>query len=291
MICRMLSLTLLATLMATSAVAGNNPPEGIDRDWYVKHYDFYTIPDTFFTYEGEFIFPEGFHRPDSSSLTPFQFWMSHFPTWHGGKSVGAWGGGRYRKPDSVSRVVHFPWHTRGFTDCGIPIRLMAEFLRYQHREFDLEIIPKNGATITYEEFLKGKAVYSNRGVLRFDPDEPRDTSVSEYNRCMYLGMHNTTYRSLTANCDSITPDELAPGDLLVGHDEKSKEGFTYVIMNMLVNDEGDKIYTFATGCPKICDFHVPLVSEDRRDPWLTVEEIIEYAPEFEHTGFFRLRLD
>jgi len=285
---RILFLVFLATLALASAFAGSNPPEGIDRDWYVKHYDFFTIPDTFYTYEGEFIFPEGFHRPDSSSLTPFQFWMSHFPTWHSGKSVGAWGGSRYRVPDSISRVVHFPWHTRGFNDCGIPIRLMGEFLRYQHREFDLEIIPKNGVTITYEEFLKGKPVYNNRGALRFNPDEQRDTSITEYNRSVYLGMHNTNYRSLTANCDSIAPAELAPGDLYVGHDEKSKEGFTYVIMNMLVNDEGKKIYTFATGCARTCDFHVPLVSEDRRNPWLTVEEIIEFAPDFEHTGFFRL---
>ena len=286
---------LLATaallIGAMSILAWGNPPEGIDYDWYKQNYDFMAIPDTFFTYEGEFTIPDGFHRPDSSQMTPFQYWISHFPIWHHGKSVGQEGGMRKFKYTEICRAVHLPWRSRLFTDYGIPLRILAEFLRFQHREYDLKVMPKRGKLLTYEQWLKGKPVYNNVREVYFQPSEQREPSAAEYYAFLALCQENSNYKSLAENCDSLAAPDLAPGDLYIGHDESGKTGFVYVLMNMFINDQGMKIYTFATGCPYACDFYMPLVNEDRNNPWLTLEQIKSMAPVAEHTGFYRMRVE
>ncbi len=284
-------LVVAGLLLLTAPVLGSgNPPEDIDYEWYKENYDFIAIPDTFFTYEGEFIIPDGFHRPDSTEMTPYQYWISHFPIWHHGKSVGEIGGRRKYKYTEICRSVHLPWRTRLFTDYGIPLRLLAEFLRFQHRDYDLKILPKKGELLTYENWLKGKPVYNNVREVYIQPSEQRDSSASEYYAFLAICQENTRYKSLTNNCDTIAESDLAPGDLYIGYDKSGKTGFVYVLMNMFINDQGNKIYAFATGCPFACDFHMPLVNEDRNDPWLTVEQITSLAPAAEHTGFYRLRI-
>ena len=136
----------------------------------------------------------------------------------------------------------------------------------------------------------GKPVYNNVREVYIHPSEQRDSSASEYYAFLAICQENTRYKSLTNNCDTIAESDLAPGDLYIGYDKSGKTGFVYVLMNMFINDQGNKIYAFATGCPFACDFHMPLVNEDRNDPWLTVEQITSLAPAAEHTGFYRLRI-
>ena len=78
---------------ATADSGDVEQPETL-RDWYLKHYDFFSIKDTVFTFETEFEMPDGYRRPDSADLTPFQNWVSHFPLWHRWKPVGNWRGGK-----------------------------------------------------------------------------------------------------------------------------------------------------------------------------------------------------
>jgi hypothetical protein len=276
--------------LSCPALAGDNPPAGIDRAWYVKHYDFMAIPDTFFTYEQQFKIPEGFHRPDSAALTPFQYWVSHFPIWHDGKSVGAIGGSILYDYHKICRAVHLPWRQRTFTDRAIPIRILAEWLRYRHREYDFQVIPKKGQLLTYRDWLKGTPVYNSDMKVSLKPAPQRDSSAYEFYDFLELCMYNTSYRSITQNCDSIPEAEVAPGDIYAGYDETGKKGFTYVIMNVFLNSAGEKLYAVATGCPLACDFHMPLVNNDRNNPWLTLAGVRALAPGTANTGFFRFRI-
>lgn len=260
------------------------------RDWYLKTYDFYSIKDTVFTFETEFEMPVGYRRLDSADLTPFQNWVSHFPLWHRWKPVGIWKGGKAFEADQISRVVHLPWKGPVFKDYAIPLRILAEFLRYRHCEFDLHVIPKLGDTLRYEDWLKGKPVYTGIGKVFFKPSEPREPSPFEYFRFLDLCMRNTSYLSLAENCDSINDNEIAPGDLFIAHDEKGRTGSVYVVINMLVNDEGKKLYIVATGCSEACDFHVPLFNNNRNYPWITVEGIRSLDSGMARSSFFRFRI-
>lgn len=274
----------------TTAYSGEDQKPLSIHDWYSIHYDFISMEDTIYTFETEFEMPEGYRRPDSADLTPFQNWVSHFPLWHRWKPVGVWKGGKAFERDQISRVVHLPWMGRNFRDYAVPLRILAEFLRYQLREFDLQVIPRLGDTLRYTEWLKGKPVYSGRGEVFFKPSRQREHNPYEYFQFLDLCMQNTSYLSLAENCDSIKEGEIAPGDLFIVHDEKGRTGFVYVILNMLINDAGGKLYVVATGCPEACDFHIPLVNEDRNYPWITIERTKSLGSNLPHAGFFRFKI-
>ncbi len=261
--------------------------------WYHEQYPFISMTDTIYTFESEFTFPEGFSRPDSSALTPYQNWVARIPIWHQYKAVGVWKGGKAFEKDEVSRVVHIPWRGPTYTDLGFPLRILAEFCRRNRTEFGMQIVTKgDGDTLDYGAWLKGKEVLSPLGSPRLVPALERDSSELEFYRFLNMAMQHQTYQSLAANGDSLPGDQALPGDLLIGHDDRGKTGKAFVILNMLVNDTGDRLYAVATGCPApdACDFHIPLVSLDRNFPWLNQTQLEELVRDYPHRGYFRLRV-
>ncbi len=287
---RIISTACVLMIIFTAAYSRQGPQPDTLRDWYVKHYDFFTIKDTVYTFETEFEFPDGYRRPDSTDLTPFQNWVSRFPLWHQWKPIGMWRGSKMFEADQVSRAVHLPWRGKVFRDYAIPLRILAEFLRYKHCEFDLHVIPKSGDTLRYEDWLNGKPAYTSSGEVFFKPSEERGHDDIEFYRFLDLCMRNTSYLSLVENCDSITENEIAPGDLFIAHDDKGNTGLVYVIINMLVNKDDKKLFAVATGCPEACDFHIPLLSDNRNYPWIPSKRIRALGHDMPHSGFFRLRV-
>jgi hypothetical protein len=281
-------LIVLLTGGTLSAQPDKPVPEMLQ--WYYQHYPFVTMKDTIYTLETEYDYPEGFYRPDSSDLTPFQSWVSRFPLWHQWKPVGHWKGQKLFEHQEISRVVHLPWRGDRFTDQRIPLRILGEWLFYRHRESELRVVPKVGDTLRYEDFLGGELRYNNRMVPFFHPTERREPSSREYYRFMLTCLDQTSHQSLAANCDTITAEDLAPGDLLIAHDETGKKGRVYVVLLKLVNDEGERLFVVACGCEEACDFHIPLLTEDRHRPWVTAQRIEQLAGEFAHRGLFRFRI-
>jgi hypothetical protein len=192
--------------------------------------------------------------------------------------------------DEISRPIHLPWKGSRFTDKAIPLRILGEWLFYLHREPEFRILPRAGDTLRYEDFLGGDLRYNNRMQPFFQPSERRRPSPREYYRFMMLCIDNSTYRSLAANCVSIKPDDLMPGDLLIAQNETGRKGRVYIVMLKVVNDKGDKRYVVGCGCEEACDFHIPLLTEDRHKPWVTIAEIEQLAPEYPQRGFYRLRI-
>ncbi len=260
------------------------------RDWYVQNYDFFTIKDTAYTFETEFKFPEGYHRLDSTQLSPFQFWMSHFPLWHRWKPIGSWKGGKAFEADQISRAVHLPWRGMTFRDYAIPIRIVAEYLFSQDRREDFQVVPKLGDTLRYTDWLSSREVYDGRGAVKLIPDKQREDTPREYYHFVDVCMRNTSYKSLAENCDSIPEAKIAPGDLFLAFNEKGTKGVVYVILNVLEDDSGNKLYVAATGCPEACDFHIPLFNLDRDFPWIPLERIKQLGKDFPFSGFYRFRI-
>jgi len=280
---------IVVVLSGSPAMAQDSAPMDSLAAWYHQQYPFISMTDTIFTFESEFRTPNGYHRPDSATLTPFQNWMSHFPLWHQYKAVGIWSGGKAFVKTEISRAVHIPWRGPAYTDKGFPLRILAEFMLIDGREFDLTLVPRiGGDTLTYEKFLENKVAIDGRGAVKLVPATKRDTSMFEFYRFLSAAMTHQSYRSLAANGDSLAASEAAPGDLLIGHDESGRKGRAYLIMNMLVNDNGDKVYAVATGCEEACDYHIPLVTLDRDLPWLTVDQLEALVSDRAHWGFFRL---
>jgi len=291
---RLAACTLILTLLLAPLVAGQpDTARPVNWDsvmtWYHTQYPFVSMDDTIYTWESEFRVPDGFHRADTAALTPYQNWVSHFPLWHRYKSVGIWKGGTAFDKKDISRVVHLPWRGPVYTDRGFALRILAEYLRKNHREFDMTVAPKfGGDTLTYARWLRSKEGYDGRGAVKLIDATERDSSAFEFYRYLSVCMKNQTYESLGENCDSIPADQARPGDLLIGHDERGLTGRVYVILNMLVNDAGDRVYAVGTGCPEACDFHIPLVTSDRDFPWLTPSQLDSLTEGYPRRGYFRL---
>lgn len=264
------------------------PTEGLLK-WYQDHYCYFNIKDTVFTFESEFEFPDGYTRVSSRDLSNFAGWISHIPLWGKGKSVGSLTGiGKAFEYDQICRVVHLSWKGLYFTSGTIPIQLMAEYYRCLDRESDMAILPAKGKRFTYGEYLTGRPAYRAGGELFIKPGKQRQASLKEFYEFLHVCMKNTTFASLEADCDSVSVDQVGPGDLYIAYDEKGTSGVTYVILNKLVSEDEPPLFAIATGCARSCDFHIPKVNARRENPWLTAERIVELAGQWPHSGFFRL---
>lgn len=283
-------MTIIVALLALCASAFASDSFEPSYQWYKDNYNFYMIPNSFYTIESEFDIPEGYSRIDESKLNGYQFWISHFPIWPYGKSVGKIRGGQYYEPTEVSRVLHLPWKSIFFSDQAIPIRLIGEYLYENKRENELELIPARGKPLTYKNWLKSKVSYNGLLEVVLKPAEQREAGPAEYYKYLLVCMKNISYASLAKNCDSVNAGEMMPGDLFIGHADDDRSGFVYIIMNTLENKDGEKLYLIGTGCSIACDFHIPLMSGDQKKPWLTLEAMKDFAGETENSGFFRMRI-
>jgi hypothetical protein len=257
---------------------------------YKQIYGFVTMPDTIYTFESEFVLPDGFRHADSSELTPFQNYVANFPLWHRFMPVGSSFGKRVYEREQISRPVHLPYSGPAYTDKAAPIRILAEYLLDHNREFELSVIPDAGDTMTYQKWLTHDIFYGPTKNVQFKQSNPKDTSLKEYYTFMRFCLENTSYKSLAYNCDSITAAELRPGDLFVANDENGRKGVVYVVMHMIQNAAGQKLYAVATGCERACDFHIPLFNGDKNNPWISADKILELGHNFPHLSFLRLKI-
>jgi len=260
-----------------------------DYDDYINDYPFLEGRQKLYTYESEFVIPEGYSIK-TKKMSSYQKWVSRLPLWRKGKPVSALGKGIFIKVGEFSRRVQLPWRTAHFIDYVIPIQLAAEYLRPNRKIHKLEIIPRQGEALTYMKWLKNKVVYDRLGNLTYVLSQKREDNKEEFGKFIDIIAYNTTYKTLVENCEPVTEKKLAPGDIWVTHDEKGRQGRVYVILNILENKEGERLYAVGTGCPEVCDFHIPLFNDNEDNPWITVEQIKELSAEYPVKGFYRLKM-
>lgn len=272
------------------------PPPAVEKpvskspQWYLARYPFMDDWGKVFTFESEFDWPAGFTRPDSASLSPFSFWVSHFPLYHSDRPVGSFRHGIVKEVDEICRTVDFKWRLSKLRDDVIPIQILGEYYKYLNIAERLAIEPKLGDTMIYRRWLESKVVYGPRRNLKFIPSAVRPDSEREFSRFFDLCANNTDYAVLRKNCVPVPDTEVLPGDLYIASNHNGAKGRVYVILCMLIGRGDEKVYAVGTGCDNACDFHIPLVNESRSNPWLSTEHIKDLAQGYDSTGFYRLKL-
>ncbi|UCC43970.1 MAG: hypothetical protein JSU65_12790 [Candidatus Zixiibacteriota bacterium] len=286
---RFIMFALLICLLMPQASSGDSPERLHDDDWYRERYKCLTLPERFFTFESEFDWPEGYRRFDSTELTPFQYWVSHFPIWHKDKAVFTNRFGKRYEAKEISRSLQFQWRVVALTDCGIPIQMLAEYYLWLGEQAKLSYVLKRGETINYAEYLTSKSAFRPGQGIVLIPDAPKEHAELQINKFVDLTVRNTTYASLAENCSPIDREEVLPGDLLIARDSAGTTGQVWVILNVIVNKKGKKLYLVGTGCADQCMFYIPLFNNNRKYPWITLKQVEELAGGHEQSGFFRLR--
>ena len=296
---KLITLTIFAAVIGlSSAATAGAPADSVKKvrvkpdrgyEWAKKQYPWMAYRDTLFCAESEFFWPEGFHRPGTEALTPFQTWISYLPLWHGQRPVGSMAGLAF-KPDEVSRPVHFTRWKYVFSDKTIPLEIWAQYYLNQNKKFDFSLTPWVGKPLVYADYLGGSITYNAKGEVVYTPTEKRADTDDEFTGFIEMCDHQTTYKSLAANCDSVSSTDLLPGDMYITWNENGARGKVIMVLTAIVNAKGEKLYVVGTGCDTECDFYIPLFNNDRNYPWISASQIAELFPSSGTAGFFRPRL-
>ena len=258
-------------------------------EWYIEKYPFLEGRYRLYSLETEFRWPEGYKKVNPSSLNSYQRWVSELPLWQKGKPVSALGKGVFKKVGEFSRRIQLPWRTAHFTNMVVPLQLLSEYFHAHRQDHRIEIKPKKGELLTYMNWLNKELYYDRMGNIAYKPSKKKEPSEKEFGLFFDVVALNTTYRSLVDNCETVPEDKLAPGDLFIAMDETYRQGEVYIILNILVNDQNERLFVLGTGCPEACDFHIPLFNDDENYPWIDLERIKALAGEYPISGFYRLK--
>lgn len=258
-------------------------------EFYKMNYNFYSIPDTVFTIEGEFELPDGYQHPQISNKSNYSDWVSLFPLWYKLKGVGNWKGQQKFKAEEISRAIHLPWIGPSFRDFAIPVRMLGEFCLQNSYHNSIAIEPKAGELMTFEKWLSHKPAYDSRGNLFFKPSNQKEATETEYYRFLQFCMENSNYRSLANSCDLIENSQVQPGDMFISFDDTGKKGAVLIILHLIFSNSGDTLYLVGTGCELACDFHIPKIKGNRNNPWVTLQEIKTVDTTYEHSQFYRFK--
>ena len=128
-----LKFIIVLSMLAVSLVAQSEEATTGINYRYRQNYDFITMKDTIFTFDSEFILPDGYRHADSTELSPYQNYVANFPLWHRHLPIGNWKGAKELEKTEISRPVHLPHRGLAFTNKGIPIRILAEYLHDNNR--------------------------------------------------------------------------------------------------------------------------------------------------------------
>ena len=289
---RIKTIILFAMLLfCYSAVVQAEQTEQFKKDFqeYKSHYNFYSIPDTMYTMQTEFKLPAGYNYMVPSDSLSYAYWIAHFPIWHQYKTIGQWKGGIAKKYDEISRAVHLPWKGVVFKDVAIPVRILGEYCIQMKKKENFHVTPSKGEAMTYQKWLAGKAVYNSRGEVIFKDDIPKEDTEEEYYKFLLFCMSNVNFKSIAKSCDSVDTNNLQAGDMYIGYDERGKKGKLFVIMNVISNKDGDKMYVVANGCPEACDFHIQKFNDNRDMPWIDLHRLESLTSEFKYSNFYRFK--
>ncbi len=285
---RRLRIVMAVAALAVGAGAADRAGSG-DIDYYLEHYPYISFRGKVYTAETEFTFPEGYARVDSTDLTPYQYWVSHLPLWHHARPAARIRGIKYDTSE-IARPIHFPWRSSRFFDYTIPVQLLVEYALSAGTLNEFEWWPIAGDTLTWSRFLSSQAVTYRGTELQLRPSEPRDSTSKELDAFVDLCARWTHHQSLADNCVRVADSPPLPGDFFIATDSTGRKGRVYVVVTALRNDNGDYLYTVATGCDDKCDFHIPRFNESRENPWVDRARIEQLGQGWPRSGFYRPRV-
>lgn len=279
----------LCCLIGSGALAAEKP-QPRPFAWYRAQYPFMRHMDTTFTQESELRWPDGYHRLDSAALTKFQFWMTNLPMWYSGRDAARVAGLAFKAKD-ISCVVHLPWRSVRYFDYTIPVQLYLEYCLMRGDTASFVYLPRAGETITPATFLSGSPISYRGQELKFEPADSRPASEKELDAMFDLCAKWSDYGVLAKNAEPVDTSDLRPGDMLIAQKKVPTYGRVFVILNILENDKGERLYLVGTGDTKPCDFYIPLANDDKLYPWLTLSQLVGLASDYPTHGFFRFPID
>lgn len=122
----------------------------------------------------------------------------------------------------------------------------------------------NGFYMEYSKWREGYRIKVEGNDVRWVKSASYDDSYENFIKYMEMVFAFAGTLSLTTECNPISIDDLLPGDLLL---EGGSPGHCVMVVDMAVDEEGNRCYLLAQGYMPAQDFHILKNPLHPDDPW------------------------
>ncbi len=160
------------------------------------------------------------------------------------------------------------------------IRIYAEYFwsieAYDKINFHLT----NGFLMEYTKWREGYRIKVDANKVSWVKSASYDDSYEEFLRYLNMVFAYAGTLSLSAECESISVEELIPGDMFL---KGGSPGHCVMVVDMATDQEGNRCYLLAQGYMPAQDFHILKNPLHPDDPWYYSSEISEqvHTPEWQ----------
>lgn len=229
------------------------------------------------TVESRIVPPEGFERVPVEEGS-FESYLRNYPLHPDGIELPVFDGTTINSPYTAA-VFDINVGDEGFQQCADSIiRLYSDYF-YENGQFDkIDFQFSNGDDCNYERWRKGKRMLVLGDFSCEIPAALPDDSEQGYRNYLKEVMNYAGTLSMLKESQQISVDDLRIGDIVID------ETHVVMVVDMAVNEKGEKCYLFGQSfIPAVCFHIVNNIENGEATPWFTQEYLEQNA--FKVGGF------
>lgn len=214
--------------------------------------------------------PEGFTRV-TSKKDEFIGFIRNMKLKPDGSKIHHYDGTEKSNQKNHAAVFDLEIGDRDLQQCADSIiRIYAEYYwsigAYDKISFHLT----NGFLMEYTKWQKGNRIILEGNTVRWSKQADYDDSYECFRDYLDMVFAYAGTLSLSQECETITFDELLPGDLFL---QGGSPGHCVLVVDMAQDETGKRCFLLAQGYMPAQDFHVLKNPLHEEDPWYYSEEL------------------
>ncbi len=232
--------------------------------------------------------PQGFDRFPTSSMTPFQAWLTNLPLLPQGRSAVGWKGNKLTGNDwSKDGVIDIPVTSPDITDADILPLLALNFFVLDSTIYTFRIMLTEKDTLSYGRWLEGEYSGDIKSGFKYIRGERKTDTGEEFRRYLAFVTRHFDNKMLMKNAEPITHIRIRPGNMYIQFkpDDPDSVGHTTLILDVCRNVGSEIKVLAAMGGNPAQSLIVPRVWEAPEKKWFTIDELVAFLRPH-GTGFF-----
>lgn len=222
------------------------------------------------TLETRFAVPKGYTRLEAAetSLLAFMRQMKLKPD---GSPVLLYDGTEKRNQKSHAAVFALDVGNRNLQQCADSIlRVYGEYLWSRGEKEQIGFHLTSGFWMDYDSWRAGNRLVLNGNDVMWNLSASYDDSYESFRSYMTQVFVYAGTMSLDADSVAVSMEEAMPGDMFL---KGGSPGHCVLIVDMAVNELGEKCFLLAQGYMPAQEFHVLVNNRHLEDPWYYESEV------------------
>jgi len=174
---------------------------------------------------------------------------------------------------TLAAVVNYDIFNKKLEQCmDIIIRLRAEYLRFKNKKEISFFLPVK-FLLNWADWARGyRPVFQGINISLVQQEIP-DSSRAAYEKYLREIFYYSGTQTAYFNYSKIEPGDVQIGDFIV---KKGKKGHTILIIDLVVNSQGEKMALIGHGDTPACQFYV--LNYRKGQPWFPLNVRVKRLP-------------